>query len=397
MAVDTRPLNELLSTIADSFVAAKDAFPDDTESFAPPADGISLLDVKNDLLLSYLQHLVFLILLRLKNGSTSSAESANLGTQVIKKLIELRAYLDRGVRPLEGRLRYQIDKVLRAAEDADRSTARKAQVNGVGQKKSKKARTTADNDSDISASGSGSEEDSDASPAEQDIDEEEANARPNPRAIAAAARARAAASAPTSQTKQTTGDGVYKPPRITPTAMPTLNRSRGEDADETRSARRRKNALLDEYINEEHSSAPTAQPSIGSNNTILARGRQHTSLASRDRDRERERLEYEERNFVRLPGASKAEKKKEKARQARENRDMFGGEDWTGLGGLGDRIERSVAGRDRNRTNVLERREKRKRDTQDLPRGDGVGIGESFEKRRRVVQGRADRKGGRRG
>jgi len=398
MAVDIKSVSELLSTIADSFVAAKDAFPEDVESFTPPADGISLLDVKNDLLLSYLQHLVFLILFRLKNDPTPANESTNLGTQVTKKLIELRAYLDRGVRPLEGRLRYQIDKVLRAAEDADRAAARKAQVNGTSQRRPKKAGTTHRNHSDVSASNSDSEGDSGASSAAQDTDDEEANARPNQQGIAAAARARAAASASSSNTKQSTSNGIYKPPRITPTAMPTSNRNNREaDAEETRFARRRKNALLDEYINEEHSSAPTAQPSIGSNNTILARGRQHTSLASRDRDRERERTEYEERNFVRLPAAGKAEKRVEKARQTRNSRDMFGGEDWTGLGGLGDRIGRSVAaGRDRGGSSILERREKRKRDTQDMPRGDGVGMGESFEKRRRVVQGRMDKRGKRR-
>jgi len=94
-----------------------------------------------------------------------------------------------------------------------------------------------------------------------------------------------------------------------------------------------------------------------------------------------------------LPGASKTEKRKDKARQTREARDMFGGEDWTGLGGFGDRVSKTVAG-GRDRGSILDRREKRKRDTIDSPRGDGVGIGESFEKRRRVVQGRTDRKRG---
>lgn len=90
---------------------------------------------------------------------------------------------------------------------------------------------------------------------------------------------------------------------------------------------------------------------------------------------------------------SKAEKKKEKARRGRESRDMYGGEDWTGLGGLGDRVSRSVAGGSRG--GVLERREKRKRETGDGPRGDGVGIGESFEKRRRVLKGREGKRRGR--
>lgn len=393
MAVEVKPVHELLSTITDALTAAKDAFPEDTDSFVPPTDGISLLDVKNDLLLSYLQHLVFLILLRLDNGSQSVASQLDLGKKVTKKLIELRAYLDRGVRPLEGRLRYQIDKVLRAAEDADRSTKLKAQSNGIN-KKEKKVKRRHDDDSDVSASGSDAEDDSDASEA-ADSDDENVTARPNVSAIASGPLANTAAR--NAKDRQSSArDGVYKPPRLNPTAMPNTSLRSREEAEDHRSARRRKNALLDEYINEEHSSAPAAQPSIGSNNTILDRGRQHSSLNTRDRDSERERRQYEESNFTRLPGASKADKRKDKARQMREGRDMFGGEDWTGLGGFGDRVSKTVAG-GRDRGSVLERREKRKRDTIDMPRGDGVGIGESFEKRRRVVQGRADKKrGGRR-
>lgn len=393
MTVEVKSVHELLSTITDALTAAKDAFPEDTASFVPPTDGISLLDVKNDLLLSYLQHLVFLILLRLNNGSVLAADQSGLGKEVIKKLTELRAYLDRGVRPLEGRLRYQIDKVLRAAEDAERSAKLKAQNNGAS-KKEKNIKRRPDGDSGVSVSNSDAEDDSDASDA-ADSDDENVTARPNVSAIASGPLS----NTPARNAKERQSgarDGVYKPPRLNPTTMPSTSSRSREEAEDHRSARRRKNALLDEYINEEHSSVPAAQPSIGSNNTILDRGRQHSSLNTRDRDRERERRQYEESNFVRLPGASKAERRKDKARQTREGRDMFGGEDWTGLGGFGDRVSKTVAG-GRDRGSVLERREKRKRDTTDMPRGDGVGIGERFEKRRRVVQGRAERKrGGRR-
>ena len=388
MAVEVKSVSELLSSITDALTAAKDAFPEDADAFVPPSDGISLLDVKNDLLLSYLQHLVFLILLRLKNGPAISSNQASLGENVIKKLIELRTYLDRGVRPLEGRLRYQIDKVLRAAEDAERSAASKAQVN-KSSKREKKTKHKADNDSDFSASGSDEADDSDDSAA-ADSDDDDTNLRPNVSALVSGPLGTTTAKNAKSR-QSTSKDGIYKPPRLNPTTMPNTSSRSREEAEDTRLARRRRNALLDEYINEEHSSAPTAQPSIGSNNTILDRGRQHSSLNSRDRDRERERKQYEESNFVRLPGASKTEKRKDKARQTREARDMYGGEDWTGLGGFGDRVSRTVAG-GRDRGSLLDRREKRKRDTIDSPRGDGVGIGESFEKRRRVVQGRTDRK-----
>lgn len=391
MAVHVKPINELLATITDAFVAAQNAFSEDEKSFDQPDDGISLLDVKNDLLLSYLQHLVFLITIRLRHAQNPASFSNELGKNVIKKLIELRAFLDRGVRPLEGPLRYQIDKVLRAAEDAERKSRRNTQPNGVSKAKKVKQSKREVDGSDISASESAS----DASESDEQDSDDEATAAPNRAALNIAARQQQAAQAEKNR-KAGGRDGIYKPPRVNAVAMPESTSRGRADVDDDRFARRRKNALLDEFINEEHSSAPATQPSIGSNNTITARGRQHSTLNTRDHDKERERAEYEERNFVRLPGASKAEKRKDKARQMREGRDMFGGEDWTGLGGLGDRLGRSVDGKGRGRESVLERREKRKRDTQDMPRGDGVGIGDSFEKRRKVLQGRADRKKGRR-
>lgn len=394
MAVVTSDLTSLLKTIGDALSASQTAFPEDSDSLLGSTDGISLLDVKNDLLLSYLQHLVFLILLRLQNVSNPAPTQKELNKKVISKLIELRAYLDRGCRPLESKLRYQIDKVLRAADDADRNAAQKTQTNGVAKKKkSKKPKATTNYDSDISISGS--EVDSNESDAAtNDSDEEDLHTAPR-LSLLASSTAQKQNSTNAKQSSSTRGgDQVYRPPRITPTSMPTPTSSR-PSTEETASTRRRKHALLDEYITEETSNAPTAQPSIGSNNTITQSGRVHTSMSSRDRDAERERTAYEEASFTRLPAASKADKKKDRARRAREGRDMFGGEDWTGLGGLGDRIERSVSGRGGGKGGVLERREKRKRETGDLPRGDGVGIGESFEKRRKVLAGR-DRKKGRR-
>jgi U3 small nucleolar ribonucleoprotein protein LCP5 len=104
--------------------------PDET-AILPPKEGISLLDVKNELLLSYLQNLVFLIVLKLRSQLVSLAsekqnkdEPLDIHDEVVKKLVELRVYLEKGVRPLEGRLKYQIDKVIRAADDAARSAVR---------------------------------------------------------------------------------------------------------------------------------------------------------------------------------------------------------------------------------------------------------------------------------
>jgi U3 small nucleolar ribonucleoprotein protein LCP5 len=382
-AVDTST-EGLLSSLMHSMTSVSSAFPSGEESLLPPADGISLLDTKNEILLSYIHNLVFLIILRLRHAGETQSDSQKLGTDAVKKLVELRVYLEKGVRPLEGRLKYQIDKVLRAAEEVDRISAQ------TGAKKSRNAAKSANGVSKAhdSSDESHSSSDTDASSTASQPDIDELSYRPNPAALL---RKPDPASQSATKSRQSSNPSApYKPPRITPTAMPLPPSSREP-------TRKRKSHLLDEYIDAEISTAPQAQPSIGSNNTILNRGR--GSLSARQRAKEKERTEYEEQNFTRLPAESKAEKRKARLRgEGGGRRDMFGGEDWTGLGGLGDRVVRSVSGK--GGSGVVERREKRRRETVDGQRGDGVGmqIGESFETRKRVLQGRAEkrRKTGRR-
>jgi U3 small nucleolar ribonucleoprotein protein LCP5 len=387
MAIEESTLG-LLSTLTTALGSAASTFSDEKQSFLAPADGISLLDVKNDLLLSYLQNLTFLIILKLRNVGATEDESSlsrndGVWAEAVQKLVELRVYLERGVRPLENKLKYQIDKVVRAAEDVDRRTARKALVER--ELKGKPTTKSMNQGSDVSGSESEEDEGVESSDKAYNVDGD-ASVGPRPSALLRGTEA-------TKTVRSTAAAaGTYKPPRITPTSMPEPA-TKGERTETTSAARKRRSQLLDEYIDEELSTAPRAQPSIGSNSTIVQHGR--GAMSARDRDREKERVEYEERNFTRLPAESKAERKKARVRGAREQRDMFGGEDWTGLGGLGDRIHRSVAGGSRG--NALERREKRHRETytEDGPRGDGaggVGIGDSFEKRRKILQQRTDKK-----
>ena len=127
-------LPALLDTLTSSLTSAHEATPK-LASLAGGAtpDGVSLLDVKNELLLSYLQNLVFLILLKIRRArrhgqrdqgdedDNDDDDDKNLSDTVVEKLVELRLYLENGVRPLEEKLRFQLDKILRAADDADRS------------------------------------------------------------------------------------------------------------------------------------------------------------------------------------------------------------------------------------------------------------------------------------
>jgi len=107
-------LPELLASLSQSLSLTQEAAPK-IAAINHPEDGISLLDVKNELLLSYLQNLVFLILLKLRNSQADSEDRSQLDDSVRAKLVELRLYLEKGARPLEEKLKFSIEQFLRTA------------------------------------------------------------------------------------------------------------------------------------------------------------------------------------------------------------------------------------------------------------------------------------------
>lgn len=366
----------ILKSLSDSISGALSSLPskephDATEediSILAPTDGISLLDTKNELILSYLQNMVFLFLLQIRH--LSKAHSVNGQTdpnpqqeEVVKKLTELRIFLEKGVRPLEGRLKYQVDKVLKAAEDAERAR----QSNPGKKQKSKREQIGSDSEEDSSAN-SGNESGSGQS-SDKDEEIDELVYRPN---LAAFSKTAKVTEEQAQSIASKSADGIYRPPKIKPTALPA-------DFVDRRSARDRpaKSRVIDEFVSAEMSAAPMAEPSIGS--TIRAGGREVRT--QRDREKEMERRTYEETNFVRLP----KESKKDRAKQGGKRQGGFGGEDWRSLGEGADRIER-LTRRGKSSGGALERSRKR-RLTEDGPRGDGVNVGEGFEKRRKKVEG----------
>jgi U3 small nucleolar ribonucleoprotein protein LCP5 len=350
MAVDNS-LESLLATLTSSLQSASEALP--VDDVLPPPEGISLLDVKNELLLSYLQNLVFLILLKLRSRTSSNGDT-NLHPQdeVVQKLVELRIYLEKGVRPLETKLKYNIDKVLRAADEATRRNTQ------ATTKSAPKSKANAGSDSDVSdAESAGSAQTADS--------EDEMSYAPRKAQIA-----RQKTEAAEEKARQSAKDGIYRPPKITPMSMPTT-----ESREERRDRRPGKSATLDEFIATELSSAPIAEPSIGS---TITQGGRHTK-SERERREEAERREYEEANFTRLAPLSKKEEAK---RMGRQRDGGFGGEEWRSLGAGIDRIERLTQKKGGN-LGSLEK--SRKRPVGDGPRGSGSAAGDAFEKRRKIV------------
>lgn len=372
---------ELLETLTTCLTSTGASLPhatrDDSSASAiePPADGISLLDTKNELLLSYLHNLVFLIIFQLRQLPSSKNDSANgdaektrdsLRQSAVTKLVELRVFLDRGVRPLEARLKYQLDKVIKAAEDAERAQRSAPQTKG------KTRRNSAGSDEEEGSSSDdsdGDEDEDDEEGEEEDIDE--MAYRPNISAFSKSVEP-PAKKADKFTKDADTSDGIYRPPKIMPTSLPSTERR------ERNQRRLAKSSVIDEFVADEMSAAPMAQPSIGS--TIVRGGREMKT--QKEREYEAERRRYEETNFVRLPKESKKDRAK---RGQRGPQGTFGGEDWRGLGEGADRIAR-LTQRTKGSGGALEKSRKR-RLTEDRPRSDGTDVGQLFEKRRKKIEG----------
>ncbi|KAM4060503.1 sas10/Utp3/C1D family protein [Hirsutella rhossiliensis] len=373
-------LPALLASLTQSLSLTEEAAPK-IAAIESPKDGISLLDVKNELLLSYLQNLVFLILLKLRNSRSTSDDADQggdgLDESVRAKLVELRLYLERGARPLEEKLRFSIERFLRTAEDAQRQTQ------NIRQRR--KANGSKDSGSD----------DEDASSDQGDEDEDEdlsGQGRPvqhRPGQTAAAPRLGTLMDDVTAKRAdhEDGPSGIYRPPKRDRHAMETT-RPR-EKADR----RPHKSHTMEEFVQSEFATAPVAEPSIGT--TIVQGGRKTKTV--QERKDEAERRDYEEMNLVRLPKLSKKERAKKNKEAGRSGHMQFGGEEWRDLGEGVDRIDRLTKRKGPAGGGVralLEKSRKRGFDTTDGPRSSGHGaeIGDRFQKKVKMLEaGRRDR------
>jgi U3 small nucleolar RNA-associated protein 3 len=146
------------------------------------AEGISYLDAKHLLMLSYCINIVFYLLLKAEGKPVRDHP-------VVLRLVEIRTYLEK-LRPIDRKLRYQIDKLLKMADEG-------------------------------AAAGDGAE------PTDDPL-----QFRPNPDALV---------SKVDEDAEEGGGEGVYRPPKMLPTAMDDFEEG-GKSAKEKRKekeARRR--------------------------------------------------------------------------------------------------------------------------------------------------------------
>ena len=251
MAAQTS-LPALLDSLSNSLNSALEAAPKLSSVIEPSKDSVSLLDVKNELLLSYLQNLVFLILLKIRSARDQGEKNADANTKngdenregrhetgeplsdtVVEKLVELRLYLEKGVRPLEGKLRFQLDKILRAADNADRG----AQQADARAKARKASEGEFESGSEDSSSEDGDDDEENTKPTTRDLSAK--NYTPGAHGFITARKPVGMAAAAASGDKM----GVYRPPKIAPTVMPTTERR--ERAERRQPA---KSATMDEDV-----------------------------------------------------------------------------------------------------------------------------------------------------
>jgi U3 small nucleolar ribonucleoprotein protein LCP5 len=350
MATETNLIDTLSSFTAAANLATG-ALPD-IESLLMPAHGITLLHMKNEIFLAYLQALALrnLNVIRSLRDGRDAQDVQKLSNELTAKLIEHRAYLERGVRPLEQKMKYQTDRVVKVADDEDRAAEQKQKrsnaVNGQ--------------------TNGGAEDDNSSNEDEDESSEDEAGQKTAHHTNFTGIASPTAPSSKPLRGSKSTEDGVYRPPRIAATAMPTT------ESRERKEQRPGRSATVDEYVNTEMSSAPMAQPSIGS---TIAQGGRKTKDA-RQLAKEQERRDYEETHLMRLPKESKKELAKQRARDRRSG---FGGEEWSELGNAVDRIGELT--KKKSRDGALDKSRKR-RAVEDGPRNDGIGNAFDVKKRR---------------
>lgn len=359
-----RTLAGLLESLTQSLTSALEVGPK-VSAIDAPQNGVSLLEVKNEVLLSYVQNLVFLILLKIRNAKAApESDPKDAFDDVVGKLAELRLYLEKGVRPLEEKLRFSLENMLRAADDAERKQA--------GQ-----AAAAAENKN---GSDDESEDGSDAEASDEEEDDEDKPRRPQLAGYSRLVETKPAADGDKPE--------VFRPSKTRRVVMPES---------EPRQKRERaphKSATVDEYVATELAAGPLAEPSVGT--TILDHGRKVKTATERARDDEKQ--DYEERNFLRLPKESKKEQKRKN--KAAAGRMEFGGEDWRDISQGVDRIERLTKrrGAPTGTRALLERSRKRGADTTDGPKQSGgqQEMGDRYAKRLKTLEsGRRDRGKGR--
>lgn len=251
-------------------------------------EDVSLLNLKNDAMISYIHNVTLIILSHLERVRAETDESSR--EKAIESTIVQRTTLERGIKPLEKKLSYQLDKMIRSYNKMLTDFENEDKINDK----------TNDNDSDNSQ-----EDDSES----EEESADELSYRPDASSLIKAPMKK------TSKTATTTTEEAYKPPKINAMAPPTAPTD-----DKKKSSKKLQS--MEEYLRET-SDLPQEDKSIGVDIVNHGRGGVKTD---QERRKELEIQTYEEENFTRLPATMT---KKDKRQKRKQLYDTFGGEDFS--------------------------------------------------------------------
>ncbi|SCU87719.1 LAMI_0D07206g1_1 [Lachancea mirantina] len=268
------------------------------------AEKVSLLSLKNGSMLAYINSLMMVIGEKLEQKDAT----AQNGRQ---RSIEHRVTLERGVKPLEKKLAYQLDKLVQAYSRMENEYV------AAEKRAAERTHVSVADDDDSSE------------------EEDESLFRPNAAAVATydtGSQGRFVADAvdqnrdADANADEISGTSRYKPPKISAVLPPQHHFEDKFNARDhkDRSGRSRMQAMED-YINE-MSEQPEWEASVGAN--IVNHGRGGVK-SQRDARKDQRVKDYEEDNFTRLNAVgNKQERRRAKQRERAAQENMIGGEDF---------------------------------------------------------------------
>lgn len=264
-------------------------------------EAMSLLSLKGNSMLAYVNNLVLVVLAHLER-LLSEEEAEKCKEKAVLGTVSQRVTMEKGIKPLEKKLAYQLDKMVRSFHRMEEENAK------MEEKVSERAEQKGDESS---------EEESEEEEEEDSEEEDDMLAyKPDAAALAKMSKFKTGKDGKPRDSEET--NGKYKPPKISALAPPS---AKFDDRAGPKQSNRKLQSM-EEYL-AEASDLPQAESSIGA--TIVDHGRGGVKT-SKDKKREVEIQRYEESNFTRLP--STATKKTFKQKMA-ERANTFAGEDWS--------------------------------------------------------------------
>lgn len=286
---------------------------------------LSLLSLKNDSLLSYIQSMAYLLLdennrqLNIESEDETADSSDEINVHEWNTIVQ-RIGLEKGIKPIEKKLQYQLDKLCKAYYSDLEKIQKENTEDVVSSKNDEKSASGSSADEDGSSS-----EDEDMYKPNIDISNDVFRNRASRMDAANEAEAEEAGEL----TKKDVVSGKYQPIKVTQ----NIQFEDKFDYNADKNSKKNKLQSMEEYI-QEMQDKPEWESSVGAN--LQKSGKKSMSLKSQHTmNKDKELEEYEETNFIRLnknnlPGQNKKlQKRLNKQKQVRDRVNVIAGEDFS--------------------------------------------------------------------